>query len=152
MPTIKSHKSALKRFDFKPGTILYLYCDGYYLNKDKYFLLLSSSSSGATAQFVINSKINKFIANRPHLQSSQFRINKSDYKFLKYDSFINCTDVKWWYTKEKIEKQIEKNPNRIKGLLTNNHLRIIIEIVLRSSTIPPIQIEEICNSLSKIIK
>ncbi|WP_204103219.1 MULTISPECIES: hypothetical protein [Spirulina sp. CCY15215] len=43
--------------------------------------------------FFINSKINKFIRNRPNLLSCEAQILVSQHTFLKYDSYVDCRDL-----------------------------------------------------------
>lgn len=42
---------------------------------------------------MINSRINKFIKERPRLLVCQISIEKLEHSFLKHDSFIDCREI-----------------------------------------------------------
>jgi hypothetical protein len=43
--------------------------------------------------FFINSIISRFVQNRPLMQASQVIIERENHKYLKHDSFVNCTEL-----------------------------------------------------------
>lgn len=43
--------------------------------------------------FFINTEINQFILKRPELLACQVHIKVASYKFLDYDSYVDCTDL-----------------------------------------------------------
>lgn len=62
-------------------------------SRDKYFIVLGFDSNGvACGGVIINSRINK---NLPaHLKMYHMPIKQSKYPFLKYDSFVDCVQLK----------------------------------------------------------
>ncbi len=150
MPKEKTSHTNSNSIDFDPGTVLYLYCDD--LKKNKYFLVLSFATSAAPVLFIINTELNEFKLKRPWLKMSQFKINKSDYNFLRHNSYINCSEIKWWFNKKKIRTQINDDEERNKGQLMPVHIKLILKIVHNSPTLSNVEKEIIDNSLSKVIK
>jgi hypothetical protein len=43
--------------------------------------------------FLVNSRINAFIANRSYLLCCEASILQAQHRFLKYDSYIDCRDI-----------------------------------------------------------
>ena len=43
--------------------------------------------------FFINSKISNFVQNRPSMLSCQAIIDREKHKYLKHDSFVDCTEL-----------------------------------------------------------
>ena len=82
------------------------------IQKPKYKFLVAMNVK-KDLYFVINSKIHPYVKNRHHLLKSQVKISKSDYTFLKQDSYIACHEIV--YGKE-INNLSKKNniPNGIK--------------------------------------
>ncbi len=65
-------------------------------SRDKYFIVLGFDSNGiAYGGVIINSRINR---NLPaHLKMYHMPIKQSKYPFLRYDSFIDCVQLKVAY-------------------------------------------------------
>ncbi|HAG84685.1 MAG TPA: hypothetical protein DCL61_26925 [Cyanobacteria bacterium UBA12227] len=59
--------------------------------KDKFVVIayVNPSPHG----FFINSRINKFISNRPYLLACEAQILANQHPFLKYDSYIDCREI-----------------------------------------------------------
>lgn len=62
-------------------------------SRDKYFIILGFDSNGvAYGGVIINSQINKNLP--PHLKMYHMPIKQSKYRFLQYDSFVDCLRLK----------------------------------------------------------
>ena len=62
-------------------------------SRDKYFIILGFDSNGvAYGGVIINSQINKNLP--PHLKMYHMPIKQSKYRFLRYDSFVDCLRLK----------------------------------------------------------
>jgi len=138
--------------NIQAGQIIRLYCKGNHLNKYKYFLVLSFPKSGEPILFIINSKLSNFIKSRLRIKAAQLRIHKNDYPFLKHDSYINCSEIKWWFTKEKIIEQLKRNKNNILGNIHSKHIKSILNIVHNSDLLKELEKELIFKSLNNILK
>lgn len=55
--------------------------------------------------FLINSEIHPFISRRPELLRCQVKIKASDYKFLDYDSYIDCVELYPFEDTELVDKK-----------------------------------------------
>ena len=78
-------------------------CWSSFLNDDPQYLT-----------FIVNSEINPFIANRPHLLQCQVAIDAVNHDFLDHDSHIACHDV-LLMKREEVIKSLMVNPAGIKG-------------------------------------
>lgn len=59
--------------------------------KNKFLLVAYTSPS--PHGFFINSSINRFIRNRPHLLPCEAEIFAHEHHFLNHDSFVDCRDI-----------------------------------------------------------
>lgn len=65
-------------------------------SRDKYFIVLGFDSEGvAYGGVIINSQINKNLP--PHIKMYHMPIKQSKYPFLRYDSFVDCVQLKRAY-------------------------------------------------------
>lgn len=68
-------------------------------SRDKYFIVLGFDSNGVIyGGVIINSKINRNLP--PHLKMYHMPIKQSKYPFLRYDSFVDCLQLKIAYPKK----------------------------------------------------
>lgn len=130
----------------KPGQVLYLYSSFTNPPKEKYLVLAHPGTRPLL--FVINSRIGRFIANRPDLLKCQVKLKVSDYDFLDHDSFVNCGEVIEHFTESEIKNQIVADVYRVKGELTLATKQDIIRVVKSAKTIPNQQKRLIINSLT----
>ncbi len=66
------------------------------ISRDKYFVVLGFDSEGvAYGGVIINSRINKNLP--PHIKLYHMPIKKAKYPFLRYDSFVDCVQLKRAY-------------------------------------------------------
>lgn len=68
-------------------------------SRDKYFIVIGFDSNGVIyGGVIINSKINRNLP--PHLKMYHMPIKQSKYPFLRYDSFVDCLQLKIAYPKK----------------------------------------------------
>jgi len=59
--------------------------------KDKYVLVVCQDTE--CHAFFVNSKISRFIQNRPNMLACQVLLKASEYDFLQHDSYLNCSQL-----------------------------------------------------------
>jgi hypothetical protein len=63
-------------------------------NRDKYFVIIGiDANHSLIGAFLINSNINENVITTKELLDCQFPLKKTDYDFLKYDSYLNCSQL-----------------------------------------------------------
>ena len=90
----------------KPGCVIRLLVKFPHVTKQK-FLVLVADDDPVYLTFVVNSEINPFISNRPHLLQCQVLIDVANHKFLDHDSHIACNEVLPMKREEVIKSLIE---------------------------------------------
>lgn len=76
------------------GSVIYEYVYDTHPPKQKFYVIIGIADDKiALGTVYINSDINTYFLSKPELLSLQIPIYASDYPFLKWDSFINCTDI-----------------------------------------------------------
>lgn len=118
----------------KPGNILHLFCDFTRPPKEKFVVLVHSSSEPKVVAFLINTKIHEFIEQRESLLKCQVKIYPSDYPFLKHKSHVDCATVVH-FNKPQIATQILSDKDRTKGSLKQVTKNKIIKVVNNAKTI-----------------
>jgi hypothetical protein len=74
--------------------VIYEYVYDTHPPKQKFYVIIGIADDKiALGTVYINSDINTYFLSKPELLSLQIPISASDYPFLKWDSFINCTDI-----------------------------------------------------------
>jgi len=64
--------------------------------------------------FIVNSDINPFVLNRPHLLQCQVSIDVANHSFLDRDSHVAC-DKTWPIRREDVIRALMADPSGIKG-------------------------------------
>lgn len=100
--------------------------------KEKYFVIVGFEKTPLLLK--INSK-NGFALGNPHLREYQFKIKKSIYPFLQYDSYLDCGTIWYVLTKEEILSQIRTDITRIVGEMSKDHCNEIIRLTNLSKSI-----------------
>jgi hypothetical protein len=129
-----------------PGAILYLHCPFTTPPKDKYAVILSVGNP--CLLFLLNSKINAFIAARPWMLKCQVALSIADYPFLRRDSCLNCAEVKSAFDRQDIIDQLAADTTRIKGALSPATRLTVRTAVQAARTIEPRYVREILQSLT----
>lgn len=97
----------------KPGCVIRLLVKFPQITKHK-FLVLVVCDDPEYLTFIVNSEINQFIANRPHLLQCQVAIDAESHDFLDHDSYVVCHDV-LPMKREEVIKNLMADPSAIKG-------------------------------------
>lgn len=129
---IELRKQKLKE-NLNPYVVLYLFCQFTHpLPKDKFLLLVSLKPEPLF--FVVNSEMNDYVKNRPHLAKCHILLEKEKHHFLSHDSYINCNEAKS-FSIEEVETQVLENMGRIKGIVSKEIRLFIIEATKASKTL-----------------
>ncbi|AMN48079.1 hypothetical protein ACG33_13405 [Steroidobacter denitrificans] len=67
--------------------------------------------------FFINSGINNYIKRRRTLLDAQVKVLQSEHRFLKYDSWLDCSDVHA-FTRQYLDREVRTNPSALLGRLS----------------------------------
>ena len=97
----------------KPGCVVKLLVKFPDKTKEKYLVLVADDDPEYLT-FIVNSDINPFIANKPHLLQCQVAIDAANHDFLAYDSHVACHEV-LPMKREEVIKSLMGNPAGIKG-------------------------------------
>lgn len=117
----------------KPGCVVKLLVKFPDKTKEK-FLVLVADDDPEYLTFVVNSKINPFIANRPHLAQCQVAIDATNHDFLDHDSYIACDEVLPIKREEAI-KALMADPVGIRGEVSADVRSQIVAAVKFAKTI-----------------
>lgn len=97
------------------------------VDRNKYFVVLGRTDDGSIIGFsVINSNINEHLP--MELQQLHYPIKKSDYPFLKHDSFIYCGQLK----EIKTSVFAERYQSETFGKLHESDLNLVLGALLSS--------------------
>ncbi|SDE72073.1 hypothetical protein [Epilithonimonas hungarica] len=114
------------------GDVLYLFVEDTDPPKKKYFFVLGMTENEVSiASFYVNSEINLNVNNNPVLVKYNIEINPSDYPFLSYKSYLDCTKMVIRDKKE-FDEIVRNRPEAVVYKLTDiqlHHLRSIIREV-----------------------
>jgi hypothetical protein len=130
-----------------PGSVIKLIVemdDG--IKHEKRFVVLYADET--TFCCVINSEINKFIANRKELLRCQVKIMATDHPFMLRDSHIDCSRVKQYKTVE-VCRQLTENADWLLGSITQDLAEEVISALKYSTLESPRLIEICCESLGR---
>ena len=117
----------------KPGCIVKLLVKFPQITKEK-FLVLVANDDPEYLVFIVNSEINSFIANRPHLLQCQVAIDVASHDFLDYDSHVACHEI-LPMKREDVIKTLMANPSTIKGEVSPDAHNQIVAAVKFAKTI-----------------
>ena len=117
----------------KPGCVIKLLVKFPQITKEKYLVLVADDDPEYLL-FVVNSKINPFITNKPHLLQCQVAIDASSHDFLDYNSHIACHDV-LPMKREEVIKSLMNEPSAIKGAVSPDVRSQIVAAVKFAKTI-----------------
>lgn len=130
----------------KAGQVLYLPCSFFDPPKDKYLVMVCAGPDPLLIP--INSRIRPYIEDRPDLKQCQVRISASDYSFLSYDSYIDCTRVIADFSEADIRDQLLSAIERVVESLTTATIGLIVAAVRKAPTISQRYKKRIIPSLS----
>ena len=117
----------------KPGCVVKLLVKFPQITKEK-FLVLVADDDPEYLTFIVNSEINSFITNRPHLLQCQVAIDVASHDFLDRDSHIACHEI-LPMKREDVIKTLMGDPSAIKGKMSPDVRSQIIAAVKFAKTI-----------------
>jgi len=131
----KDFKDIYLNGKIKPGTALLLKVESFKINHPKYIILTAlSSDKKQICSVVINTEINKNVYKSEKIRKLHIKIRVEEHDFLKYDSYINCTQLLEYSVKE-IEKFIKEKPERVLGTVSEEILKKIHNTLTFAETI-----------------
>lgn len=117
----------------KPGCVIRLTIKFPEKTKEK-FLVLVADDDPEYLTFIVNSEINPFIANRPHLMQCQVEIDAANHNFLDHDSHVACHEIRA-IKREDVIKAMMADPEGIKGDISADVRSQIVAAVKFARTI-----------------
>ncbi len=129
---LSMHEQAIQR-----GTILMssMFED---IDHDKFFVIMGVSDDYIAGFFFINSNIHHSLFKKPDQLAMQYLMRHKDYSFLKYDSFLCATNILIKSRKD-LAESLQKGETSIKGVLQQEHLEEILEMVRNSKLFSKIE-------------
>lgn len=143
LPPVERRKYIQARLT--PGRVLLLHCDFTTPLKDKFLVLVAVEPE--LLFFVINSTINEFIRRKEHLMQCQVKIGHEEHPFLRYHSFINCTEAHKIALRD-VYEQLEQDIGRLKDGVSPQTREQIVAAVKFAKTLTPKQKAEILFALN----
>ena len=98
-----------------------------YIDHGKFFVIIGEDERNYVGFFFINSDINP-INRKPEQLKMQYPLRKADYSFLRYDSFLCCTQVST-IGKARLEASLSSGETSVKGKLLEEHLDDVLALV-----------------------
>jgi len=97
----------------------------------KYFVVMGEDKNRYVGYFFINSNITHSIKKKQDLLDMQMHIKRSDYSFLRYDSFIGANALSY-IPKDELTMQLEKRLTTYIGNLTKEDEERLLDSLRRS--------------------
>lgn len=107
------------------------------INHGKFFVVIGVTETEVAGFFYINSKVNTNVQKKPDQLAMQYLIKAADYPFLKYDSYINATNV-ITRSKDELTKSIEEGRTCLVSSMNDDHLDDLLDKVRGSKLFSPI--------------
>ncbi len=103
-------KNEFAKRNIELGTAILIKIPDFHINHDKYIILIARDKTQEfIAYVVINSNVNLNIAKNDYFKKLHLEIKADEPPFLKYDSFIDCSNLREFRTKE-VLSFIKKTP------------------------------------------
>ncbi|MGB7603214.1 MAG: hypothetical protein WBM24_23125 [Candidatus Sulfotelmatobacter sp.] len=129
----------------RTGDVVHVYVQSLRNPKHKYCVLVCIEPKPLF--FLINSEITEYKKTRPDLMVGQLEIDAAGHAFLKYDSWLDCTELHG-YPLDQLEAEYSKDQKVAVGRLSEVLRARVIEIVKRSITLPKRDIARILAALT----
>lgn len=129
----EAYRKRLANEHLTAGRVLYLRCGFTNPRKEKYVVV--AATEDPLLLLLVNSDVPEFINARPDLRDCQVTIKVEEHTFLKYDSFLDCTETFDSMTREEILGQLAADMSRIKGELSAAARRAAAEAIRRARTL-----------------
>lgn len=101
------------------------------IDHGKFFVVIGVSSEYVAGFFFINSNINRYLVNKQEQLNMQYGIKKSDYGFLKHNSFISASSLLTMSISE-LTDTIQNGTTNYIDNLREEHLRELLEAARKS--------------------
>lgn len=130
----------------RPGAVIKL-CermdDGN--EQEKRFVVLTVTQN--TICFVVNSVMNQYVLDRPHIAANHVPMLAGDHSFMSHDSFVDCNEIEEYRT-DAVISELKDKPEWMLGTISADLRDKIIETLQLSSTISPIERAPLCAALA----
>ena len=98
----------------------------------KFFAVIGVSQDAIAGFFFINSRIHPIIMAKSWQLAMQYQLKKSDYDFLRYDSFLGANELQIRPVAALI-KSMQEGQTSIVGQLTDEDLTLVLEACRNSN-------------------
>lgn len=102
----------------------------------KFFAVIGVYQNVLAGFFFINSRIHPVLTAKPEQFAMQYQIRKTDYAFLRYDSFIGANELQT-RTVSALAKSMQTGETTIVGQLTDSDLEALLEACRHSELFTP---------------
>lgn len=106
------------------------------IDHSKFFVVIGVYKDKIAGFFFINSRIHPIIAAKPELFAMQYQLRKSDYDFLRYDSFLGANELQTRNI-DVLVNSMQKGQTSIVGKLTVSDLNYVLEACRNSNLFTP---------------
>ena len=134
--------------ELKIGTVIDIRDPYSFDEKHKYSIIVGMSGDKFYIGTVfINSIVNARAINSPSLVALQYEVSPAKYKFLRTNSYVDCSDLK-----DRMQSSLLQEINasgRILGTIAKDDLSAIIQLVLNAETIPSYY-KSLCNVVQPV--
>lgn len=139
MLVVKNIKTQLAELSITRGSVFHssIFED---IDHGKFFVVMGENENEYVGFFYINSNIHQYIVRKQALLDLQYQLRKVDYPFLKYDSFLCCTEITTM-NKIKLSESIAIGKTTIKGSILTEDIDRILSMVRNSKVFSKIQKE-----------
>lgn len=96
------------------------------IDHGKFFVIVGINTDYVAGFFFINSNINIHIEDKQEQLDMQYPLRKTDYDFLKYDSFLSATKIEK-IPRSKIVETISMGITEIIGTMKKEHMEELLE-------------------------
>ena len=108
------------------------------INHGKFFVVIGVTETEVAGFFYINSQVITNVQKKPEQLEMQYLIKKSDYSFLRYDSYINATNI-ITRSKDELIKSIEEGRTYLVSSMKESHLNDLLDKVRGSKLFSKIE-------------
>ena len=98
----------------------------------KFFAVIGVSQDAIAGFFFINSRIHPIIMAKPRQLAMQYQLKKSDYTFLRYDSFLGANELQI-RSVASLAKSMQEGQTSIVGQLTDEDLASVLDACRNSN-------------------
>jgi hypothetical protein len=108
------------------------------IDHGKFFVVVGVTDEEVAGFFYINSNINSNVITKQEQYAMQYPILAQDYNFLKYDSYINATNI-ITRSKKELSESISAGRTSLVDSLKSKHLNDLLEKVRKSKLFSKIE-------------